>query len=774
MAATEKDYMPATTPSTPTPAKPVLPRLWRVTVLAALAAAALLAFAGPASAATFTVDNLGDAPDDVAGDGFCETSSSVCTLRAAIEEANANDVEDAIEVDVPIPSGGQAVVQLTGALPNLTDDNAAGPDLTITGPGPLAFVVRRDTGGDYRIFTVESGAEVSMVGLQATNGRISTTSTPARGGAIHNSGDLTLTRVRVGASTAISTAARAEGGGIYSAGTGVQLTLDESTVIDNLAEGVGSGFDRPGGGGIYSDRTLTITGSTFVDNIVRGTGTSSNASFTSPAGGAILAQAGTIENSTVSRNFALSPDVAISPRGGGVYTDANVSLLSSTVTGNGASSGTGAGAQARPGENIAGNSAITGATVTLKNTIVSDSAEGGTNCHNITVNSLGHNLEDRDSCNLDEPTDLINTDPLLESLADNGGPTRSHAIPMSSPALDAGDNTANGFAFDQRGAGFDRTQDFSDEPNNPPPPSSGDDPSEGDGTDIGAFELQLLEGPPGDESCSDEIDNDGNGFTDQADENCQAPEGPPGNASCSDGIDNDGDSTTDQADVGCQSTEGPAGDATCSDGIDNDGRDGVDQGDPKCQSAEGPVGDASCSDGIDNDGDGATDAVDTDCQAPTGGGGDTGGGGSGGGGGAADSGSDTGAGDGSAPADDRVRPIFARPGVTARQARRGRARRVVKVVVTGRLVKTQRRRCSGRVAVGIRIGGKKARRTFQIQMSGKAPCTYRTVFRVKVRKLKKAVRSRRKRLLVRVNTNYKGSGLLEPDRAPSVLKRAIR
>jgi Ca2+-binding RTX toxin-like protein len=65
-----------------------------------------------------------------------------------------------------------------------------------------------------------------------------------------------------------------------------------------------------------------------------------------------------------------------------------------------------------------------------------------------------------------------------------------------------------------------------------------------------------VEGPPGDASCSDAADNDGDGKVDQADPDCQGPEGPPGSASCSDGIDNDGDGKVDAADTGCQTISG--------------------------------------------------------------------------------------------------------------------------------------------------------------------------------------------------------------------------
>jgi hypothetical protein len=94
------------------------------------------------------------------------------------------------------------------------------------------------------------------------------------------------------------------------------------------------------------------------------------------------------------------------------------------------------------------------------------------------------------------------------------------------------------------------------------------------------------EGPPGDETCSDGIDNDGDGKIDQEDEDCQEPEGPPGDPTCSDGIDNDGDGLTDEDDPDCQDgpgTEGPPGHPTCSDGIDNDEDGLIDLDDPDCQ-----------------------------------------------------------------------------------------------------------------------------------------------------------------------------------------------
>ena len=88
------------------------------------------------------------------------------------------------------------------------------------------------------------------------------------------------------------------------------------------------------------------------------------------------------------------------------------------------------------------------------------------------MSSSGHNLDSDGSCGLSGPGDLPNTDALLGLLADNGGPTQTHALLAGSPAIDAGDNAACP-ATDQRGVAR---------------PQDGD----GDGAavcDIGAYEL---------------------------------------------------------------------------------------------------------------------------------------------------------------------------------------------------------------------------------------------------------------------------------------------
>ena len=133
-------------------------------------------------------------------------------------------------------------------------------------------------------------------------------------------------------------------------------------------------------------------------------------------------------------------------------------------------------------------------------------------------------------------------------------------------------------------------------------------------------------GPPCPESsCTDSVDNNGDGLTDCQDSGCCTAATCDGvgfcelgtEQSCNDGQDNDGDGDIDCADVDCTgigtcefSTE-----LTCNDSIDNDGDQDTDCQDSDCDgvgTCEFP--EQTCDDSIDNDDDGFTDCDDTDCQ----------------------------------------------------------------------------------------------------------------------------------------------------------------
>ena len=76
--------------------------------------------------------------------GACQNGGANCSLRGAIQTANSHPGADGISIDLPAGS----VINLTGVLPDLTDS------VDIIGPGANLVTVRRNTGGNYRIFNV--------------------------------------------------------------------------------------------------------------------------------------------------------------------------------------------------------------------------------------------------------------------------------------------------------------------------------------------------------------------------------------------------------------------------------------------------------------------------------------------------------------------------------------------------------------------------------------------------------------------------------------------
>ena len=76
-------------------------------------------FAEPAAIDTFTVNSTADTGDKTPGDGICLTSGGVCTLRAAITEANLHPGPDSIVFN--IPGSGVQTITIGSALPTVTD-----------------------------------------------------------------------------------------------------------------------------------------------------------------------------------------------------------------------------------------------------------------------------------------------------------------------------------------------------------------------------------------------------------------------------------------------------------------------------------------------------------------------------------------------------------------------------------------------------------------------------------------------------------------------------
>jgi uncharacterized repeat protein (TIGR01451 family) len=211
-------------------------------------------------------------------------------------------------------------------------------------------------------------------------------------------------------------AATSDAGGIQNDGT---LTINDSTIAGNTSGSYGGGIYNGGSG------TLTISRSTISGNTA-----------TLGAGG-IESNGGdvTILNSTISGNTA-NGDV-----GGGIehFTGSGtLSINNSTIANNVAGSGI-------PGGGIA----VRNGTAKIRNTILADNTAGGIGPDCITNSGKSltpedYNLiENTSDCTITGATsnNITGQDPKLGALADNGGPTRTHALLTGSPALDKG-NTA--------------------------------------------------------------------------------------------------------------------------------------------------------------------------------------------------------------------------------------------------------------------------------------------------------------------------------------------
>src|SRR3989442_2719786 len=152
----------------------------------------------PLAAATFTVNDTADAVDAAPGDGRCATAGGTCTLRAAIQEANAHTGADTIMVPagtylLTIPGRGEDMAT-TGDL-DITDT------VTIIGAGADRTIV--DGNGIDRVFEiVNSAAVVAISSLTIRNGDPGPVALDTDGGGLYNQGTLTLSDVVVADKTA--------------------------------------------------------------------------------------------------------------------------------------------------------------------------------------------------------------------------------------------------------------------------------------------------------------------------------------------------------------------------------------------------------------------------------------------------------------------------------------------------------------------------------------------------------------------------------------------
>ena len=189
-------------------------------------------------------------------------------------------------------------------------------------------------------------------------------------------------------------------------------------------------------GAIASGGTVRIENSTITGNhaIEEGSAGDGFGAGIEHLGGSI-----TVVNSTISGNTA-------DQRGGGVGSIANsgsITLIHSTVTGNSSPDDHAGGIYVRE----------SGVQLVLQNAIVAgNSASANANCQIVSSQSpayLGTNLLADSDCR-PRAEDIVAADPVLGPLADNGGPTRTHALLAGSPAIETAVQACASTPVDQR------------------------------------------------------------------------------------------------------------------------------------------------------------------------------------------------------------------------------------------------------------------------------------------------------------------------------------
>lgn len=341
--------------------------------------------------------------------------SGAGSLRQAVLDASATADADVIVFNIPAASCPAGVCTITLASEISIANNGS---LTINGTGAKSLII--DGGaGTNRIF-YSNLATFTLSGVTLTGGNGTGAGITLNGGAIFvNEGTTTISGVYFNANSAGQ-----NGGGIYFF-TGANHRIENSTFSGNAAS--------TGGGIVVSNANLTVVNTTLSGNTASNIG-----------GGIIATQNGTLtlRGATITVNTANV--------GGGVYRDTGTLDFGNTI--------------------IAGNTG-TSSFPEIRFASGTATSQG----FNLVGDSAGDSTATQTAITY-QSTDILDTPPLLDPLADYGGTTPTRRLQTGSPAIDKGNSF--GSTTDQRG--FTRPVDNLSITN-----ATG-----GDGADIGAFEVQ--------------------------------------------------------------------------------------------------------------------------------------------------------------------------------------------------------------------------------------------------------------------------------------------
>jgi IPT/TIG domain len=385
------------------------------------------------------------------------SSSTSGSLPWAVLHANSDSSNASITFSPSVFYNGATVtlaatLTLTNTAHSITIDGASFGPISVSGAGSV------------QDFHINSGVTANILNLTIANGHGS-------GGGVYNAGTLALTNDIVTGNSSSN-----DGGGLYNTGT---ANLTDVTLSNNSAPGSG----LHGGGGAYNTGTMRVTECNITGNTTNYDGAGLNNSGTmivkdssfsgNTAGwGALQTHDGktTVVGSTFTGNNAIE-------RGGAVWltssgTTTTLSMIDCTLTGNTAQNGgdtsqqTGGAIATNNLSNlnlnlidctISGNSATvsgggmfiwsSSTVVTMSNTIVAANSAGTSSPdisgavsgnNNLIGNGTGMSGITNGSNGNQVGTSSTPIDPLLNALANNGGPTQTMSEQSGSPALGAG------------------------------------------------------------------------------------------------------------------------------------------------------------------------------------------------------------------------------------------------------------------------------------------------------------------------------------------------
>lgn len=408
----------------------------------------------------FTVNITADVPDASPGDGVCLSlgRDPGCSLRAAIQEANAWPGADTIIVPV-----GTFALTIAGVGENdaatgdldirdTVDLMGAGPSVTIIDGGRLdrVFEIGPDASATICNVTIHNGATLEQGGgINVLNGSrltlansIVANNSSTSGGGIWSIGDVQIILSNITGNSVAACSFGCSGGGILAGGTTGRMQIRNSTINGNTGTGNGAG--------VFNAAILTIVDSIISNNAGVGDNAIGGGLGNSAAGNA------TLTNSIISGNASWGI-------GAGILNTGSLTLTNSTISGNqsgppggctltcgggGGIFNTPAGSVNAINTTITANAAVAGGGIdnrgsaSFRNTIVAKNPFGGdcgTDDLSVPIVSQGRNLESDGTCGFAGPGDQ-NTDPLLGPLANNGGFTDTHKLLAGSPAINAANN----------------------------------------------------------------------------------------------------------------------------------------------------------------------------------------------------------------------------------------------------------------------------------------------------------------------------------------------